>query len=286
MSARGDEYYQMAEKQLKKRFFKKERYQDAVDLFKKAGNSYKSTKDWSHAGDAYSRATECYKKLKNPIQSALTAISASEMYSKEPDSFENATNMLNYAINFYKSTDDASKVGNLLCQLAELLETQKKYDEAIKSYEEASKYYQTSREDTQATNQLIKIGDLYCLLNRWIDAANIYKKIAQKYLENSLTELIACKYCTKVILCRIAGDDTIGAESQLTELGEKSRQWKLSEEYTMLQQCLKGIEDGNYNEFNSSISKYNEYKDIDEWTKKIFDAIRDTFNDENEEDIC
>lgn len=43
-------------------WLKLDKYENAIPLFEKAGNSYKVAKAWTEAGEAFTQASECYQK--------------------------------------------------------------------------------------------------------------------------------------------------------------------------------------------------------------------------------
>ena len=80
----GESFIAQAEKALKRTtifgFGKNEKFEDAAELYTKAGNAFKISKLWKEAGDAYMMAADCKNKTDSPSDSCNSYIEAGNSY--------------------------------------------------------------------------------------------------------------------------------------------------------------------------------------------------------------
>jgi alpha-soluble NSF attachment protein len=85
---KGDMLVREAEKKLKGGFLSNlmggssQRYEDAADLYIKAGNAYKLSKQWEEGAEAFRKAAGCYMHAQSGHEAATAYISASNCIKK------------------------------------------------------------------------------------------------------------------------------------------------------------------------------------------------------------
>src|SRR4051794_4592654 len=106
-SKKGDSYLEEADKVLKKTSIfgflsgKSSRYEDAAELFVKAGNSYKLANQWQSAGDAFLQAANNTLLTDMPGDAVNYYVEAANAFKKiNPDS---AISAFNRAIELYNN---------------------------------------------------------------------------------------------------------------------------------------------------------------------------------------
>lgn len=287
MSTRGADFLQQAEKALTKfRLFNKDqKWTDAAELFQKSGNSYKSVRDWPHAGEAYARAAECLQNCNQLNEAASIAADAGKMFAKQPETSKQALDAFTLAVRYYRENSKPTNAARLLCDAGKLFIEQNEVDSAIKAYSDAAQLYEDENQPSQAAQQLAIVADLYSSQNKWVEASDAYKSVAEKRIADKLTQLAAGEYCMKSVICRMAADDVVGAESLMNDFIASYPAWERSREYLMLQACDQAINDRNSEAFSSAIAEYDQIKRLDNWMTSSLLVVKKLI-DGDDEDIC
>ncbi|MCO5568092.1 hypothetical protein L7F22_021788 [Adiantum nelumboides] len=117
--AKGDEYEKKAEKKLKGWGILGSKYDDAAELFEKAGNCYKLAKSWDKAANSYIQLANCHIKLESKHEAASAFVDAAVCYKKF-DSKE-AIKYMNLAVQMYMEIGRLSMAAKYFKELSELV---------------------------------------------------------------------------------------------------------------------------------------------------------------------
>lgn len=286
MSSNGPTYFHQAEEALTKfRLFGKDnKWIEAAELLKKSGNCYKSIRDWIHAGESYFRASECYEKANELDEAASVASDAGKMFSKQSETIDRALEYFMISIRYYRENSKPINAARLLSEAGKIFQEQNEINEAIKIYEEATQIYDDENHPLQASQQLAIVASLYCSEHKFIESSDCYKKVAIYHLNDRLAQYSSGEYCMKSVICRMAADDSIGAEILMNEFVELYPAWQKSREYSMLLSCIEAINNKNTEDFSNAITEYDQYKHIDNWMTENLLIVKKLI-EENEIDI-
>lgn len=108
-----------------------------------------------------------------------------------------------------------SSAAGLAKEIAESLEEEYDFEEAVLAYEKAGELYQMEEQTTQANTMIIKASDLRILTRNFsLLSASIkqYDRVGKKYLTISLIRSSAKDLFFKAVLCYLANDDLVGAK--------------------------------------------------------------------------
>ena len=287
MSNRGDEYYQQAEKALTKfrLFNKNQKWTDAAELYQKAGNSYKSTRNWGRAGESYAKAAECLQNADQLNEAASVAADAGKVFSKDPNTAQKALDAFTLAVRIYRENSKPTNAARLLCDAGKIFMDQKDLESAIKAYQDAAQLYDDENQPSQAATQLVIVGDLYSELKKWVEASGTYKEVANRRLADKLTQLAAGEYCFRSVACRMAADDVVGAEALMREFVSASPGWERSREYIMLQGCIEATNNRDPEAFATAVAEYDQIKRLDNWATNTL-LVAKKLIEGDDEDIC
>lgn len=267
MSTNGSSYFQQAENALNKfRIFDKDKkWTEAAELFKKSGNSYKSIRDWVHAGESYLRASECLEKVNELDEAAMVASDAGKMFSKQHETVDRALKSYMTSIRYYRENSKPLKAAQLLVEAGKIFLEQNEVDESIKVYEEAAQIYEDENQPLRESQQLAIVADLYCSQKKFIESSDIYKKIAINHMNDRLTQLSSGEYCVKSVICRMAADDVVGAEKLMNEFVDLLPSWEKTREFSLLEACVDAINNNDSKAFSNAVAEYDQFKQIDSW---------------------
>lgn len=271
-----------AEHKLKKKcclnyicYSKKERLNDACELFKRAGDKFKVCNQWRKAGACYENCAIIKNKLKEkPINYYILSyqcFSKIDIGNEKKNIFEK----MNY---FLEKDGEFYKVGKNYENLAIQKENKKKYDEAIKYYLQAIKYYdKAGNHEELKTNIQIKVCELM-ILNNHPEAGkkvpNMLENIAVKYYKNPLKRKSAKDYFGKAILCNVYFRDNPSDGNIFIDKYKKiDKTFKDSEICDLCCNIVNNIENNNFNQLNHIIQQYKDSNELDDFMDDILDKI-------------
>lgn len=288
MSKQGDNLFKKAEKAFNKytKFGNEKKLTNAIDLFKQSADAYQSTNDWVHAGDAYAKAADCLQNNNQLNEAAIASTNAGKMYSKSPETAKKAYESFSLAARFYRENSKPINAAQLLCESGKFFDGQKDSENAIQCYKDAAQIYDDENKPIQAANQMAIIADILCSQNKWIDASNVYKDVAARRFSDNLTKISALEFCMKSVICRMAGDDIIGAESFMNGYLVDFPAWEKSREYRVLCGLDHAINNHDSDEFSKIVKEYDQIQMLDPWMSNSLQVVKQLLDNGEEEEIC
>jgi alpha-soluble NSF attachment protein len=276
MSHRGDQFIRDAEKELQSFHFfnSKSKYSTAAELFVKAGNSFKSIREWEKAGAAYGRASDCWKEINNLNEAAQCAADSGKMYAKTRQNAQQAISAFREAVRTYRENSKLINAAKLLGEVAKLFQDSGDIDSAIEALTDAVQLYEDENQPLQAVTQLTAVADLKSLQKKWLEAAKVYKDVGLRRCKERLTQMAAGEPFTRSVLCQMAGDDSVGAEQLLSEFAMAYPGWERSREYGMLVACLKAWDERSPDAFSTAVAEYDGIKRLDAWQTGVLLVVK------------
>ena len=267
---------------------KTKRYEDACNLYEKAGNKYKESHQWRKAADCYENCSKIKIDLKqNPLkyyQESFFCYTKANSDINSKKIFEKMNQCLEKEGDFYQAGKNSEQMGIKN-------ENNEYYNEAINYYSQASYYYELDgKHESLKNNMQIKVAELMMLYNH-PDAPSkvptIMENLAKNYLKNPITKYTAKDYFGKAILSGIYFNNDISEGKRLiNKYKEIDPSFEESSIYNLCYDIIKSIENNDINNLKKSIQNYKEISDVDEFTNKILDKIIEKtkkrgFNGEN-----
>lgn len=280
-----------AEKKMKPGFFTKlmssseSRYEEALDLYEKAGNMYKLTKKWYEAGECFEKCGSLEEKLKSD---------AAGHYQDAAHCFnfvdkKRASDNLQHCMKIYENQGRFQMAGKIQKQMAEEHEADLKYDEAAQYYKKAAEYFSMENTNSKSYEQgcLIKQADLMCLVDlkeTLEEATKIYEKIGMQYLTVPLLKSGAKDLFFKCCIVFLAYNDHISAENFLNKFLYEDPSFSDLRESNFLKDAIQAFKEKNVNNFKAAVTKLKNYSDIDKWRIHMFTKIMQNIENVGNED--
>jgi alpha-soluble NSF attachment protein len=286
MSSRGDEFFASAEKKLTSFsvFNKNGKFTDAAELFIKAGNSYKSVREWAKAGHAYTRAADCHIHVNNLADAAGCAADSGKMYAKDPEHSKDAITAFRQAVQFHRENSKPTQAAKLLADAAKVFQETGDLDAAIEALNDAAQLYDDENQPMQAVTHLSAIADLLSMQKKWLEAAKAYKDVGIRRCQDRLTQMVAGEFFLKSVICQLAADDSVGGENLLREFVGTLPGWERSREYGMLAGIVQAVNDRAPDAFATAIQEYDQVKRLDKWMTETLLVVKKLI--EGDDDIC
>jgi len=283
-SERAEEWMEKAAKKLKGGPLSflgnsQQKFEDAAEMYAKAGNIYKGTKKWDLAGAAYVKAAECNIQSQNKNEAATNYTNASSCFKKNstPDSI----NCLKTAIEIYVDDGRFSIAAKLDKEIAELYEADMDYEHAIEHYTAAAEKYEGENSTSAANGCLIKVAQYCAQLEKYEKAVEVYEDVAKKSLENNLLKWSAKDYFFRAILCYLAATDQVSAKRQLDKYQEMDYTLGGTRECKFLQEIITAYENYDVEAFTQAVVEYDSISKLDQWKTTILLRIKNHIKQED-----
>ena len=263
---------------------KSKRYEDACELYKKAGDKYKICSQWRKAGDCFENCANIKIKLKdNPVNYYQESFFC---YSKA-DSDNNSKKIFGKMNQYLARKGEYFQAGKNNENLAIKMENNDKYNDAIFYYLEASNYYELDGKHESLKNKIdSKIAELM-MINNYHDASKkvptLLENIGNNCLNNSLTKYSAKDYFGKSILSLIYySNNPSEIEMNINKYKEIDKTFEGSEIYNLCNNSFNAMKNKDINMLKISIKKYKEVNELDEFMIDIFNKLEEKIKKESQ----
>lgn len=281
--AKAAEYYAQAQKTLKKTSFfsfgsNSQKYEDASDLFEKAGNQYKIARKWQEAAEAYVKCAECQMKLKESSRAAHFYQSAAEAMSKS-----NPQDSIEYFKTAIAMLCDAGRFSNaakLQKQIAEIYEGQDNKEDALDAYKQAADYFSGENQQSSANNMLLKVAQFSAQLERYDAAMEIYESIGKASMESNLLKFNAKNHLLNAGICALATKDLVLVQMKWGEYQEIDYTFGDSREGKFLQAMFQAYENFSGDAFADAVYQFDTISKIEPWKISILLKVKESIQGE------
>lgn len=167
-----------------------DKYHDALEYFKKAGNLYKLNKDFEKAGESYIRCAHCCERL-DAIYDQV------EYYEKGANCYKSIDNdkyvmYMCMVIDILQDRCDSFKrVANKHQELAKFHQNKELYRKSIYHYNQAIRYFEIDKESKFTQNKVVEckknIGIANAILGEYTHAIDILEDIIEESNKNNST---------------------------------------------------------------------------------------------------
>jgi alpha-soluble NSF attachment protein len=269
-----------------------QKYEDAAELYQKAGNAFKVGGFHKEAGESYHKAADLYQnKLKNGMEASKNLTETGHCY-KKVDS-KKAIESYRNSIEILCDAGRLTQAARLSKEVATIFENDDDSAEdsailAIESYQQAAELYEMEQQKSQSAQCLAKVAELSSAAQDppdFIRAADIYETLGKNCLDNNLLKYNAKGHFLHCILCHLANRDSVAAGQAMSRFSSldytlmESREGKFANE-------LIGCVDGNDSEgFATACFEFDRISKLDPWKTTILLSVRKTVDGGGVDDI-
>lgn len=279
---KGEELMEKADKRIKGGFSffgGTQKWEDATELYTKAGNSFKITKKWDRAGEAFTKAAECHLKLQSKHEAAQSYINASLCYKKT--NVTTAVQCLKQGIEFYTDEGRFSIAAKHQKELAELYEDQSDLSNAIAAYQVAADFYEGDGSVSAANQCLLKVALFSAQLERYEKAIELYEQIASASIDNNLIKWSVKDYFLRAGLCHLAKGDVVAAERALERYTDMDATFSSQRECKFLQELVNAVKNYDIEAYTNAVVEYDSISPLDSWKTSILLRIKNSIKEED-----
>ena len=254
---------------------KSKRYNESCELFKKAGDKFKKCNQWRKAAICYDNCSIIKLKLKeSPLkyyQESYLCFSKIDIGNESKMAFQKMNQYLEKEKQYFQVAKNNET-------LAQQKEKKKKFDEAINYYMEALKYYnKDGKHENLKTNIQIKLAELM-LINNHPDAnkkvPSILEDVGIYFMKKPTTNNSANDYFGKAVLSFIYyNNDSSEGDIYIKKYKKISKSFEESSIYSLCCDVSNSMENRDYSKLTSSIQKYKDINELDEFMYDILDKL-------------
>ncbi|CCI41182.1 unnamed protein product [Albugo candida] len=252
---KAEEYLAQGNKALKKSgFFSfggSQKYEDASDLFEKAGNQYKIAKNFQEAAQAFAKCADCQMRLKESSRAAQFYQFAAESLNKVNP--QDAVGYYRTAIAMLCDAGRFSNAAKLQKQIAETFEAQDNKEEALENYRQAADYFSGENQSSSANSMLIKVAQISAQLERYDAAREIYENLAKSSMDSNLLKFNAKNHLLNAGICALATKDLVLVQMKMGEYQDIDYTFGDSREGKFLQGMVKAYESFSADAFADAV---------------------------------
>ncbi|KAJ3423991.1 alpha-soluble nsf attachment protein [Anaeramoeba flamelloides] len=263
---RADSLVEQANKKLEQRSFfaKSLKYEEAFDLYKRAGNLYKIDKKWSKASEAFLKCSECLKTLNNTLEVASYICESARCLKKiDP---EKARNSYLQAIDYYVDCGKFNLAAKYTKNIAEGYEKEKNNIEAIKYFEKAIEYYELAEQNTATRELKLKIAKYLALDGQYEKAIEIYENIAIESLDQEGgIKWTVKEYFTRAVILTLCLGDEENARKTLERYDDLDHTFSRQKEYKFLSELIDAFEEGDPDVLTQVMFEFDKSHKLDDW---------------------
>eukprot|EP00188_Purpureofilum_apyrenoidigerum_P002573 Plantae.Rhodophyta-Purpureofilum_apyrenoidigerum.ctg26400.p1 GENE.Plantae.Rhodophyta-Purpureofilum_apyrenoidigerum.ctg26400~~Plantae.Rhodophyta-Purpureofilum_apyrenoidigerum.ctg26400.p1 ORF type:complete len:328 (+),score=91.13 Plantae.Rhodophyta-Purpureofilum_apyrenoidigerum.ctg26400:82-984(+) len=276
------EYYTQAEQKLKEKsgWFKSmmgladdNKFEEAAQMFVKAGNTYKLGKNWKKAGETFVRAAECFEKSSNGMYDAASKYADAAKAFKNGHTQE-ALRAMSSAISIYENLGRFQQCAKLNKEMAEIYESNEDTEKAIDRYTKAADFWDGEDAKSNANTCRVKIAELSALAKNYDLAIELFENVASAALESGLLKYGAKEHLLRAGMCRLCLGDDVGAKRAMDKYTGMDPSFADSREFKLLNGITQAVEDGDAEAFTDAAYEFDSIATLDPWKTKILLQIK------------
>ncbi|XAR65998.1 hypothetical protein NMG60_11012033 [Bertholletia excelsa] len=272
---RGEEFVKKAEKKLTGWGLFGSKYEDAADLYDKAGNAFKLGKAWDQAGATYVKLANCHLKLDSKHEAAGAYADAAHCYKKT--NTKESIACLDQAVNLFLEIGRLNMSARYYKEIAELYEADQNLEQAIVYYERAADLFQSEETTTSANQCRQKIAQFAAQLEQYQKAIEIYEDIARQSLNSNLLKYGVKGHLLNAGICQLCKGkgDTVAINNALEKYQDLDPTFSGSREYRLLAELADAIDQEDVAKFTAAVKEFDSMTPLDAWKTTLLLRVKE-----------
>ena len=255
------------------------KYDEAADLFNKAGVQFKMARDWQQAADAFVQAAFASSNAGLPNEESQNYLEAARCLKNL--SLDQARAWYERAVKMYTDGGRFSQAGKILKEVAEAYEGAGESAKALDFYSKASEVFELDEHSkTQVTSCILKKAEIMSNLavaeegkqideEKLMEAAKLFESEGQKATNNPMLAFGAREHFLKAGICLLALGDTVSVKVGVARFHDKDPKLETSREGVLLRGLAEAFAEGDVEAFRDKLHEYDSISRIDPWKSKL-----------------
>ncbi|CAN4101463.1 unnamed protein product [Withania somnifera] len=271
---RGEDFANKAEKKLGGWGLFGSKYEDAADLFDKAGNCFKLAKSWDKAGAVYVKLANCHLKLDSKHEAANAYADAAHCYKKS--NTKEAIFCLEQAVNLFLDIGRLNMSARYYKEIAELYEQEQSLEQAISYYEKAADLFQSEDVTTTANQCKQKVAQFSAQIEKYPRAIEIFEEIARHSVNNNLLKYGVRGHFLNAGICQLCKGDVVAINNALERYQELDPTFSGTRECKLLVDLAAAIDEEDVAKFTDAVKEYDSMTQLDAWRTTLLLKVKET----------
>jgi alpha-soluble NSF attachment protein len=277
----GREFLKLAEGKTKSGFMSLftggPKYDEAAELYSKAGVQFKMARDWQQAADAFVQSAFASCKAGSPNEEAVNYLEAARCLKNL--SQEQAQGWYEKAVKMYSDAGRFSQAGKILKEVGEAYESFGSMDKALIFYTKAVDVFELDEHSkTQVTSCILKKAEIMSVVavegatvdeEKLVQAAKLFETEGQKATMNPMLAFGAREHFLKAGLCLLALGDTVSIKVGVARFHDKDPKLETSREGGLLRGLSEAFAEGDVDAFRDKLDEYDSVSRLDGWKTKL-----------------
>ncbi|KAK0871753.1 vesicular-fusion protein S17 [Friedmanniomyces endolithicus] len=260
-----------------------DRWENAVELYTQAANSFRMQKSGREAGQAFEKAAQLQQsKLNEPDDSANTLVEAFKAYRK--DEPEDAARCLEQAIQHYTLKGNFRRAATQKQQVAELYEVELGDGKrAAEAYETAAGWFEADNAEALANKLWLKTADLAALESDYYKSISNYERVAKSSINNNLMKWSVKEYLLKAGICHFCTADMVATNRALESYRDLDPSFTQTREHQLLADLVEAVDEGDQEKFADKLFQFDQMSKLDKWKTTLLLRVKDGIEEKGED---
>ncbi|KAI8366075.1 soluble NSF attachment protein [Radiomyces spectabilis] len=250
------------------------KYEDAAEIYEKAGNMYKLAQQWSLAGDAFTEAAKLYKKGNSAKFDGSRAYeNAAKCYKRNQPA--DAVFALKEAILLDQEGGNFRAAARHYQEAAELCENDlNDSKEAYESYQKAAELFLADDSPALANKCLLKVAQIAAEMDMYDVAIDKFEQVAAASVDDALLKWSLKEYFLKAGLCHLCTGDIIRTKQAVNGYCAMDMSFETTREYNLLKNIINCVDNGEVEQFTQCVYEYDKLTRLDSWKTALLLKIK------------
>ncbi|KAI8647788.1 soluble NSF attachment protein [Parasitella parasitica] len=257
------------------------KYEDAAELYEKAGNMFKLAQQWENAGEAFIEAAKLFQRGNcAKFEGSRAYDNAAKSYKKSDPAA--AVNALREAIVLDQEGGNFRAAARHNQDIAELCETKlERPKEAYEAYAKAAELYNADDSPALSNKCLLKVAEIAANLEMYDVALEKYEQVATASIDDPLLKWSLKEYWFRAGLCHLCTNDVVKTEKALANYCNMDMSFESSRECALLKDIVECINQGDVDVFTQRVADYDKLTRLDPWKTAMLLKIKKGIDSED-----
>ena len=260
-------------------WFSSPKHSQAAELYAKAANIFKLTKNLHAAGDALTQSAAQHIMAGDRDDAAPAFANAAKCYRKGHP--QDAISALRQSIEILTDAGRFHQAAGQMKTVAEIYESDLvDLPQAMKSYETAAEWYETEESASLASACWLKVATFAAQLEHYDRAISIFELVAQDALSSQLTRYSVKEYLFKAALCQLCTGDSVSVQRALQRYADLDPSFQTTREFAFIKALTEAVDAGDVDAFTGEVIKFDDLSKLDPWKTTLLLRVKRAIGEE------
>ncbi|KAJ8438646.1 hypothetical protein Cgig2_016392 [Carnegiea gigantea] len=256
------------------------KFEDVVQLYSQAANSFKFFKSWDQAGSCYIKLAECHFKMDGKLEAASAYVDAANCYKKT--SPIHAISCLDEAVNLFSGIGKSGMAARYCKEVGDLYERLHNFEDAIIYFERAAVFFHDEAAAPSASQCKQKVAQFAALLKQYSKAIEIFEEVARNAIKSNSLRYGVRGYLLNAGICHLCIN---GDLSEVTEALERYQDldatFSRTREHSLLTDLVAAYEEEDIEKFTEALMDYDSLSPLDSWKTILLLRVKEALKTRN-----